>query len=145
MGVVRVGLRFQVWLYRRTDGRRAGSMGGTPILLLTTTGRKSGVARVRPVGYLEEGDRLVVCGSNGGSDHPPAWALNLQANPSATVELKADTFPVTASEVLGDEYEALWTTYTAAYPSFARYRTKTSRHLPLFSLTPVTEPTIDLH
>jgi len=52
---------------------------GTPVLLLTTTGRKSGERRTRPVGYLPDGDRFLVCGSNGGSDHPPAWSLNLRA------------------------------------------------------------------
>jgi F420H(2)-dependent quinone reductase len=78
MAVLRGGLAAQVWIYRRSKGRLVGSVRGTPVLLLTTTGRKSGASRTRPVGYLPDGERFMVCGSNGGSDHAPAWALNLR-------------------------------------------------------------------
>jgi deazaflavin-dependent oxidoreductase (nitroreductase family) len=132
--LVRGGLATQVWIYRRTKGRRAGSVRGTPVLLLTTTGRKSGERRTRPVGYLPDGDRFLVCGSNGGSDHPPAWSLNLRAHPDATVEVGARTLSVTASEITGEEYETAWDRYVAANPGFAGYRTKTARHLPIFIL-----------
>ena len=104
------------------------------MLLLTTTGRKSGERRTRPVGYLPDGDRFLVCGSNGGSDHPPAWSLNLRAHPDATVEVGARTLSVTASEITGEEYETAWDRYVAANPGFAGYRTKTTRHLPIFTL-----------
>lgn len=134
MLLVRGGLATQVWIYRRTKGRRAGSVRGTPVLLLTTTGRKSGERRTRPVGYLPDGDRFLVCGSNGGSDHPPAWSLNLRAHPDATVEVGARTVSVTASEITGEEYETAWDRYVAANPGFAGYRTKTKRHLPIFTL-----------
>ena len=134
MLLVRGGLATQVWIYRRTKGRRAGSVRGTPVLLLTTTGRKSGERRTRPVGYLPDGDRFLVCGSNGGSDHPPAWSLNLRAHPDATVEVGARTLSVTASEITGEEYETAWDRYVAANPGFAGYRTKTKRHLPIFIL-----------
>ena len=134
MLLVRGGLATQVWIYRRTKGRRAGSVRGTPVLLLTTTGRKSGERRTRPVGYLPDGDRFLVCGSNGGSDHPPAWSLNLRAHPDATVEVGARTLSVTASEITGKEYETAWDRYVAANPGFAGYRTKTKRHLPIFTL-----------
>jgi deazaflavin-dependent oxidoreductase (nitroreductase family) len=139
MAVARGGMAVQVWMYRRSGGRRGGKApGGVPLLLLTTTGRKSGARRTRPVGFLPQGDGFVVCGSNGGSDRPPAWSLNLRANPAATVEVKERTLPVTASEVTGADYEPMWQAYTAAYPGFARYRTKTQRHLPLFVLQPST-------
>ena len=134
MMLVRGGLATQVWIYRRTKGRRAGSVRGTPVLLLTTTGRKSGERRTRPVGYLPDGDRFLVCGSNGGSDHPPAWSLNLRAHPDATVEVGARALSVTASEITGEEYETAWDRYVAANPGFAGYRTKTTRHLPIFIL-----------
>jgi len=84
------------------------------------------------VGYLPDGDRFLVCGSNGGSDHPPAWSLNLRAHPDATVEVGARTLSVTASEITGEEYETAWDRYVAANPGFAGYRTKTKRHLPIF-------------
>ena len=134
MLLVRGGLATQVWIYRRTKGRRAGSVRGTPVLLLTTTGRKSGERRTRPVGYLPDGDRFLVCGSNGGSDHPPAWSLNLHAHPDGTVEAGARTLSVTASDITGEEYETAWDRYVAANPGFAGYRTKTKRHLPIFTL-----------
>lgn len=134
MMLVRGGLATQVWIYRRTKGRRAGSVRGTPVLLLTTTGRKSGERRTRPVGYLPDGDRFLVCGSNGGSDHPPAWSLNLRAHPDATVEVGARTLSVTAAEITGEEYETAWDRYVAANPGFAGYRTRTKRHLPIFIL-----------
>lgn len=132
--LVKGGLAAFVWVYRRTDGRFAGSVRGTPVLLLTTTGRRSGARRTRPVGYFHEDDGFVVCGSNGGSDHSPAWALNLRASPSADVQVGPRTFAVTATEVTGPEYEPLWQKYIAAYPGFAGYRRKTKRHLPLFIL-----------
>jgi deazaflavin-dependent oxidoreductase (nitroreductase family) len=128
------GLAAFVWVYRRTKGRLAGSIRGTPVLLLTTTGRRSGARRTRPVGFLPENDGFVVCGSNGGSDHSPAWALNLRALPTADVQVGARTLAVTATEVTGPEYEPLWQRYIAAYPGFAGYRLKTQRHLPLFIL-----------
>lgn len=134
MMLFRGGLATQVWIYRRTKGRRAGSVRGTPVLLLTTTGRKSGERRTRPVGYLPDGDRFLVCGSNGGSDHPPAWSLNLRAHPDATVEVGARTLSVTAAEITGEEYETAWDRYVAANPGFAGYRTRTKRHLPIFIL-----------
>lgn len=134
LAIARVFLRIQVWRYQRSDGRRAGSLAGIPLRLLITTGRKSGVERTLPLGYVHDGEHLVICGSHNGSDHPPAWALNLQANPSATVQLKADKFPVTAVEVVGDDYEPAWARFVQAYPRYAGYRKKTQRHIPLFSL-----------
>ena len=68
MALLKGGLAAQVWIYRRTKGRLAGSVRGTPVLMLTTTGRRSGVSRTRPVGYLPDGERFAVCGSNGGAD-----------------------------------------------------------------------------
>jgi deazaflavin-dependent oxidoreductase (nitroreductase family) len=104
MAVLRGGLAAQVWIYRRSKGRLVGSVRGTPVLLLTTTGRKSGASRTRPVGYLPDGERFMVCGSNGGSDHAPAWALNLRSHPDATVEVGPRTVSVTATEVTGGDY-----------------------------------------
>jgi F420H(2)-dependent quinone reductase len=117
MALLRGGLAAQVWIYRRSKGRLGGSVRGTPVLLLTTTGRKSGASRTRPVGYLPDGERFMVCGSNGGSDHAPAWALNLHSHPDATVEVGPRTVSVTATEVTGGDYEHAWARYVAAYPA----------------------------
>lgn len=135
--VMRIANRVHVWLYRRTDGRRGGSVRGTPILLLTTIGRKTGAKRTRPLGYFRDGSRFVLCGSNGGSDVTPAWTWNLRSNATATIEVGAERMTVTASEADGDEYETLWQAFTAANPQYLPYRTKTRRKLPLVILEPM--------
>ncbi len=121
-----------VALFRRTGGRRGGRANGVPVLLLTTTGRMTGLPRTRPVGYLRDGDDFVVCGSNGGSDHAPAWPLNLRANPLAQVDLGSGTLTVRAVEATGDEGERRWQQLVAAYPVFAKYRRKTTRRIPMW-------------
>src|SRR3954463_9714792 len=75
-------------LYRLSRGRIGGRVGRAPVLLLTTTGRKSGAARTAPVLYMRDGERLVVIGSNAGNARAPAWALNLRATPEAEVEVR---------------------------------------------------------
>jgi len=123
-------------LYRRTGGRFLASVPGSPVLLLTTTGRRSGEPRTVPLAYLDDAGRFVVCGSYGGSDTTPAWVLNLAAHPAATVEVGRRGVEVTASEAEGEEYDRLWARLVAATPAFAGYRTRTTRHLPLLVLTP---------
>jgi deazaflavin-dependent oxidoreductase (nitroreductase family) len=137
LAAAKAGLAAHVAVYRRSNGRIGGSIRGGPILILTTTGRKSGARRARPVAYLPDGERFVVCGSNGGSDRSPAWSLNLRNNPAAKVEVKGHSLGVTASEVTGGEYEPLWRTFSTAYPNFATYTAKTDRRLPLFVLSPL--------
>jgi len=105
---------------------------GFPVLLLTTTGRKSG-ERTRPMGYLSDWDRFQVFGSNGGSDHPPAWSLNLHAHPDGTVEAGARTLSVTASDITGEEYETAWDRYVATNPGSPVTERKPP-HLPIFIL-----------
>src|SRR3954447_18531560 len=79
--------KWNVPLYRATRGRIGGRVGRAPVLLLTTTGRKSGAQRTAPVLYMRDGERLVVIGSNAGNVRAPAWALNLKATPEASVEV----------------------------------------------------------
>jgi F420H(2)-dependent quinone reductase len=131
-------LRTHVWVYRRSRGRVGGSVAGAPLLLLTTSGRRSGAPRTRPLGFLRDDGGFIVCGSNGGSPRTPAWSLNLRHNPSATVEVGDETMPVRAAEATGEDYEQLWGRFTAAYPRFRGYRGRTTRHLPLFRLQPST-------
>lgn len=129
-----------VRVYRLSRGRIWSSMGGNPLLLLTTTGRKSGVRRTRPVVAIEDGGRYVVCGTYAGSDTTPAWALNLAAEPRATVEVGPRTLQVTATEAEGAEYDRLWAAMVAAMPRYEDYRTKTTRRFPLLVLTPEGQP-----
>jgi deazaflavin-dependent oxidoreductase (nitroreductase family) len=107
------------------------------VLLLTTTGRKSGMRRTRPLGYYRDDSRFVICGSNGGSDTTPAWTLNLRSDPNATIEVGAESWAVTTSEAVGDEYERLWQAFTGANPNYLGYLEKTQRKLPLVVLEPV--------
>jgi F420H(2)-dependent quinone reductase len=125
-----------VRLYRLSHGRLGSTLGGNPILLLTTTGRKTGAIRTRPVMALRDGHRFIVCGSFAGSDTTPAWALNLAASGMATVEMGGRTLEVTAHRAEESEYDRLWTLLTSEMPTFEKYRTMTSRQMPLFVLTP---------
>jgi F420H(2)-dependent quinone reductase len=125
-----------VRLYRRTQGRRGGRVQGVPMLLLTATGRRTGQARTRPLGYLRDGDCFVVVGSNGGSHQPPAWWLNLGRNPAAHIEVGPDRLAVIASEATGEDYARLWRKMTDQYPVYKRYPDKAKRHIPVIVLEP---------
>lgn len=106
------------------------------MLLLTTTGRKSGQARTAPVVYLADGERAVVIGSNAGNTRAPAWALNLIAHPEAEVEMGADRRRVIARLAEGEEREDLWRRMNEQYGGFDDYRTRTSRDISVFVLEP---------
>jgi deazaflavin-dependent oxidoreductase (nitroreductase family) len=123
-------------LYRASGGRLGSKVWGLPILLLTTTGRKSGVPRTTPLCYLTDGDDLVVVASNGGMDWFPDWWLNLQREPRATVELGSSSRPVVAREAGPEERERLWATLTGIAPGYLGYQKKTSREIPLGILQP---------
>lgn len=123
-------------LYRLTRGRVGGKVGRAPVLLLTTTGRKSGVERTAPVLYMRDGDRLVVIGSNAGNVKAPAWALNLKAKGDATVEVGASKGQVRARVAEGDERADLWRRMNEQYGGFEDYRTRTARDIAVFVLEP---------
>ncbi len=135
-GALRVSGKLNVPLYRLSRGRLGGRIGRAPVLLLTTVGRRSGQPRTAPVLYLADGDRLVVIGSNAGNENTPAWALNLQANPEADVEVGADRRPVRARVTEGEERAELWRRMNDQYGGFEAYRERTERHIPVFVLEP---------
>lgn len=120
--------------FRSSGGTLGGRFEGAPVLLLTTTGAKSGQQRTSPMMYLPEGDRIIVFASNEGKDNHPSWYHNLRANPSATVELGTDTFAVTATEITGAEHDRLYGIQAARYPGFATYRERTQRVIPVVEL-----------
>lgn len=120
--------------FRRSGGKLGGSFEGAPVLLLTTTGAKSGQPRTSPMMYLPEGDRMIVFASNGGQDTHPSWYHNLRANPSAMVEVGTQTFPVTATEITGAEHDRLYGIQAERYPGFATYRERTDRVIPVIEL-----------
>src|SRR5437667_6204735 len=109
-------------VYRASGGAIAGRMFGAPVLVLTSTGRKSGQRRTNPLMYLRDGDRLVLAASNGGSDRHPAWYLNLRANPKAAVLIGRDQIPVTAETASPDDAARLWPRFDQMYSGYAQYR-----------------------
>ncbi|GFG68416.1 nitroreductase family deazaflavin-dependent oxidoreductase [Mycolicibacter senuensis] len=121
--------------FRGSGGKLGGAFEGAPVLLLTTTGAKSGQPRTSPMMYLPEGERIIVFASNEGKDNHPSWYHNLRANPSATAEIGTETFPVTATEITGTEHDRLYDIQAQRYPGFAGYRERTERVIPVIELT----------
>ncbi len=140
MSLGATGLRWtgklNVPLYRASGGRLMGKVGKAPVLLLTTTGRKSGEPRTAPVLYLADGERLIVIGSNAGNASAPAWSLNLKANPDAEVEVGRARRRVRARVAAGEERIELWRKANQQYAGFDDYESKTSRDIALFVLEP---------
>jgi F420H(2)-dependent quinone reductase len=128
--------KLNVPIYRATRGRVFGSLDGSPVLLLTTTGRRSGQARTAPVVYLPDGERIVVIGSNAGNARAPAWALNLEANPDAEVETGRGRRPVRARIAGGEERANLWRRINLQYSGFDDYAARTTRDIRVFVLEP---------
>lgn len=126
-------------IQRLSRGRLLATVVGMPVLLLTTTGRRSGKSRTTPLTFLRDGTDLVVIASNGGSDRTPGWALNLQHEPRASVEIGAEKLGVTARTASAAERERLWSEITAAYSGYARYQERTTREIPVLLLSPLAE------
>jgi deazaflavin-dependent oxidoreductase (nitroreductase family) len=122
--------------FRANDGKVTGQFANANLLLLTTTGAKSGQQRVSPLAYFRVDGKLIIVGSFAGAPVNPAWVHNLRANPHAHVEVGTDALDVTARELPPAERDALFDKVAAAAPGFAEYQSKTSRVIPLFELQP---------
>jgi deazaflavin-dependent oxidoreductase (nitroreductase family) len=121
--------------YLETDGEIGHDWKrGAPILILTTKGRHSGEPRVMPLIYGRHGDDYLVVASKGGSDQPPAWYLNLEADPSVEVQVKADRFRARARTATPDEKPPLWRTMTEIWPDYDAYQRNTEREIPVVVL-----------
>ncbi|RKE21776.1 nitroreductase family deazaflavin-dependent oxidoreductase [Streptomyces sp. TLI_171] len=121
--------------FRSSAGVVGGDFAGVPLLLLTTTGARSGESRVMPVTYLEDGGRLVIFGANGGRANHPGWYHNLLADPAARVEVGAESFAVTASVAEGAEHDRLWARQLPHTPYFAGFQERAGRRIPVVVLT----------
>jgi F420H(2)-dependent quinone reductase len=121
-------------LYRLTGGRVGARAAGLPVLLLTTTGRKTGTQRTVPLCYLEDADAYVLVGSKGGAPQHPAWYLNLEAHPEVGVQIGAEQRRMEARRASPEEAERLWPTILDRAPGYAKYRAKTRREIPLVLL-----------
>jgi len=106
-----------------------------PLLLLTTTGAKSGRRRTTPMMYVRDGNRLLVIASNAGAPTHPDWYRNLAAHPEVTVEVGTETFDATADVTAGEEGERLWAKIVKAYPFFAEHQAKITRQIPVIALS----------
>jgi F420H(2)-dependent quinone reductase len=135
-GALRVWGKLNVPIYRATRGRLMNKVGRAPVMLLTSTGRRSGAPRTAPVLYLADGERLIVISSNGGNNHAPAWSYNLKANADAEVEIGSEHRHVRARVAAGEERAELWRKMNEQYAGFAQYDETTSREIAVFVLDP---------
>jgi len=134
-----VGLRLlnlHQFVYERTGGLIGHRLGRIRTLLLRTRGRKSGERRTAALLYLMDRDRYVVVGSKGGSDVPPAWLRNLEADPAVEVQVGTRRFPAQARVATDAERKRLWPVVIQEWPDYARYQSQTERVIPLVILKP---------
>ena len=120
--------------FRANDGKVGGPFEGSPMLLLTTTGAKSGLPRTAPLVSYREGDRLFIFASKAGAPTNPDWFHNISANPTVTVEFGPDTFEATATVVEGSERDRIYSAQATLMPGFAEYQENTTRVIPVVEL-----------
>jgi len=136
MSLLSVYLSAYQWLYETTDGRFTW-LAGLPVLLLRTIGRKSGLERTAALVYLQDGKDLVVVASNGGSDLPPAWLVNIRKNPAVGVQVGRERMRMQARVADPKERERLWPLVNRQNADrYDAYQAKTKREIPLVILSP---------
>ena len=121
--------------YQATDGREGHDwQNGAPVLLLTTTGRKSGQERTTPLIYQPFEDKYLIVASRGGSDQPPAWYLNLESSREVGVQIKGDKFRAHAHAATPDEKPEMWRAMAEVWPDYDKYQQGTDRVIPVVVL-----------
>ena len=123
--------------FRTNEGKVGGPFDGAPLLLLHTTGARSGEERINPMMYLADGDRLVVFASKGGAPTNPDWFHNLVANPEVEIEVGTERRKVRARVAEGEEHDQLYAEQSRRYPQFAKYQEGTDRTIPVVILEAV--------
>ena len=121
--------------FRANGGVVGGPFEGGNLLLLHTTGAKSGQPRLSPLAYLPIDGRMLIVGSYAGAPKDPAWVHNLRAHPAARIEVRTEAYDVIATELPDDERDAMYPRITEVATVFAEYQAKTTRSIPLFELT----------
>lgn len=135
--VVKVMSALNTVAYRLTGGRLGGRfMGGAPVLLLITIGRKTGEKRTAPLLYIKEGNDYVIVASKGGMSTHPLWYRNIEANPEVEIEIGRDRFKARARRASDDEKRALWPKLVAMYPDYNDYQARTARNIPVVIVSP---------
>jgi deazaflavin-dependent oxidoreductase (nitroreductase family) len=122
--------------YRATDGEVGYLWNDAPILLLTTSGRRSGELRTSALIFGRDGDDYLVVASMGGAPRHPSWYLNITAQPSAEIQVRADRIPVIGRTASDDEKPRLWRIMTDVWPNYDAYQTRTDRSIPVVVLSP---------
>jgi deazaflavin-dependent oxidoreductase (nitroreductase family) len=125
------------FLIRLSRGRIGSRLGKQTILLLETTGRKSGQARVIPIAYFFHDGIYLIVASNWGKDKNADWYLNLQKQPRAKLQVNGRTIPVEAHDAQGEEYARLWKFATEKHPPYLHYKEMTTRHIPIVVFRPI--------
>ena len=120
--------------YEETDGAEGHEWQGTTTLILATKGRKSGEERKTPLIYQQHGDDYLIVASKGGTDAPPAWYLNLEADPEVGVQVLGDRFTATARTATPEEKPEMWKKMAAAWPDYDKYQENTDREIPVVVL-----------
>jgi deazaflavin-dependent oxidoreductase (nitroreductase family) len=120
--------------FRANGGKVGGQFAGANLLLLTTTGAKSGEPRLAPLAYFTIDGKLIIIGSKAGADTNPDWVHNLRANPRVHVEVGTDSYDAKTRELPQDERDEIFDKVVAAAPGFGEYQSKTSRIIPLFEV-----------
>lgn len=124
------------WVYRATGGKLGNKfMGGAPVCLITTTGRKSGQKRTVALIFLQDGDDVIVVASKGGMEHHPQWYLNMEAHSDVEVEMGTTVTPMKARRASDDEKAAYWPKLVEIYPDYANYQERTTRNIPVMVLS----------
>jgi len=135
--IIRVMSKINAFVYRNSGGKLFNTwLRGAPIMLLTTTGRKSGQPRTAPLLFLEDGDNVIIVASQGGMSTNPAWYLNLQADPACEIQIGNKRRPMVARRASDDEKADYWPRLTAMYRDFDDYQARTERNIPVIVLTP---------
>ena len=133
---IKVFTTINVFIYRLTRGILGSKMGGQSILLLYTTGRKSGKTHIIAITYFRDGENYLLVASNWGKDHHPAWYHNLMSQSAADIQVKARKLRVSARQATAEEYDRLWNYVTSRNPIYVRYQQQTRRKIPVIILKP---------
>ena len=134
---IKLFMDVNAFLIRLTNGRIGGKLGTQTILLLETTGRKSGQPRVVPIAYFFHEGKYLIVASNWGKDKQAAWYLNLKKNPRATLTVSGKKIPTEAHEAQGREYDHLWKFATERNPPYLEYQKMTARKIPIMVFQPI--------
>lgn len=133
---IKILMASNIFFYRLTRGALGSRMGGQNVLLLHTTGRKSGKAYTTPTNYFRDGNNYILVASNWGKPRHPAWYLNLMHQKKASIQVKAQTLQMSAHQADGEEYQRLWKLVTGLNPYYDRYQKQAGRQIPVVILTP---------